>query len=150
MSKATTPGLVSAVDPRLQRRGVADSLVSGDVERNGARFRRARGGERLRRGRRRRSGGGGAAAGAGAAGGAGASARRRRRGAAGSPLRPRQPPGPTKRGSGSIASASRPERSATRLVMVVNSIALRKAISGSPSSLGAPSASSGVDDLDVA
>ena len=53
-----------------------------------------------------------------------------------SPLRPRQPPGPTKAGSGSTAPASTPQISPTRRVIVVNSIAFRKAISVSPSSVG--------------
>ena len=47
-------------------------------------------------------------------------------------------------------SASTPQISPTRLVIVVNSIAFRNAISGSPSSFGMPSASSGVGDVDVA
>ena len=142
--------LEGAGDPRLQRRGVADGLVGGDVDRRGARFRRALGGERPRRARRRRRAAADAGAADAGAAAAGASGEAAASGAAGSPLRPRQPPGPTKRGSGSIALASRPQSSATRLVMVVNSIALRKAISGSASSLGSPSASSGASTVDVA
>ena len=60
------------------------------------------------------------------------------------PLSPCQPAGPTKRGSGSTEETSMPVISATRRVMVVSSIALKKAISSLPSSFGVASASSGV------